>query len=166
MHNDAATFAGATLALSAQNCFAVYRGDIVGYSRECVYNPRVLVRSTVLSIICGAISRRRFGIEKSDIARCTDRSRRHGRSDHFYYAERKGWHFPENDAIYNGTPDDSEQEMENLERLRRSGATHFVLTRNTFWWLRSYPEFVGYLSTHATLIETTPEFSIYKLTVR
>ncbi len=27
----------------------------------------------------------------------------------FYYAERKGWHFPENDAIYNGTPDDSEQ---------------------------------------------------------
>ena len=84
----------------------------------------------------------------------------------FYYAERKGWHFPENDAIYNGTPDDSEQEMGNLERLRRSGATHFVLTRNTFWWLRSYPEFVGYLSTHATLIETTPEFSIYKLTVR
>ena len=26
----------------------------------------------------------------------------------FYYAERKGWHFPENDGIYNGTPDDSE----------------------------------------------------------
>jgi len=26
----------------------------------------------------------------------------------FYYAERKGWPFPENDGIYNGTPDDSE----------------------------------------------------------
>ena len=37
----------------------------------------------------------------------------------FYYAERKGWHFPENDAIYNGTPDDSEQAIENLERLHR-----------------------------------------------
>ena len=43
-----------------------------------------------------------------------------------YYAERKGWHFPESDGIYDGTPDDSEQAIENLERLRRSGATHFV----------------------------------------
>jgi Dolichyl-phosphate-mannose-protein mannosyltransferase len=81
----------------------------------------------------------------------------------FYYAERKGWHFPENDAIYNGTPDDNEQAIENLERLRRGGATHFVFTKNTFWWLQSYPEFVGYLSKHATLIEATPEFRIYKL---
>ena len=84
----------------------------------------------------------------------------------FYYAERKGWHFPENDAIYNGTPDDSEQAIENLERLRRHGATHFVFTRNTFWWSRSYPEFVGFLSKHSTLIEATREFSVYKLTVR
>ena len=84
----------------------------------------------------------------------------------FYYAERKGWHFPENDAIYNGTPDDSEQAIENLERLQRRGATHFVFTRNTFWWFQSYPEFVGHLSKHATLIETTPEFRIYALTVR
>ena len=83
----------------------------------------------------------------------------------FYYAERKGWHFPENDAIYNGTPDDSEQAIENLERLQRRGATHFVFTRNTFWWFQSFPELVGYLGKHATLIEATPEFSIYKLTV-
>ena len=82
----------------------------------------------------------------------------------FYYAERQGWHFLETDAIYNGNPDDSEQAIENLERLRRRGATHFVFTRNTFWWLQSYPEFLGYLSTHATLIETTSEFRIYKLT--
>jgi 4-amino-4-deoxy-L-arabinose transferase-like glycosyltransferase len=81
----------------------------------------------------------------------------------FYYAERKGWHFPENDAIYNGTPDDSEQAIENLERLRRHGATHFVFTKNTFWWLQSYPEFVDHLSKGATLIEATPEFRIYKM---
>jgi len=81
----------------------------------------------------------------------------------FYYAERKGWHFPENDAIYNGTPDDSDQAIENLERLRRNGATHFVFTRNTFWWLNSYSEFVAYLNTHATLIQATSEFQIYKL---
>ena len=82
----------------------------------------------------------------------------------FYYAERKGWHFLEQNAIYNGNPDDNEQAIENLERLRGRGATHFVFTRNTFWWLQSYPEFVGDLSKHATLIETTPEFRIYMLT--
>ena len=81
----------------------------------------------------------------------------------FYYAERKGWHFPENDAIYNGTPDDSEQAIENLERLRRRGATHFVFTRNTFWWPQSYPEFVAYLTNNAKVIESTPEFRIYEL---
>jgi 4-amino-4-deoxy-L-arabinose transferase-like glycosyltransferase len=81
----------------------------------------------------------------------------------FYYAERQGWHFLEKDAIYNGNPDDSEQAIENLERLRARGATHFVFTKNTFWWLQSYPEFVGHLSKHATLIETTPEFRIYRL---
>ena len=81
----------------------------------------------------------------------------------FYYAERKGWHFLENDAIYNGNPDDSQQAIEDLERLRRRGATHFVFTRNTFWWLQSYPEFAGHLAQSANLIEATPEFKIYKL---
>ena len=81
----------------------------------------------------------------------------------FYYSERKGWHFPESDGIYNGTPDDSDQAIKNLDRLRRSGATHFAFTKNTFWWIQSYPEFVGYLSKHATLIERTPEFRIYRL---
>ena len=81
----------------------------------------------------------------------------------FYYAERKGWHFLEQNAIYNGNPDDSEQAIENFERLRRRGATHFVFTRNTFWWMQSYPEFLAYLSKHATLTEATLEFRIYKL---
>lgn len=81
----------------------------------------------------------------------------------FYYGERKGWHFLETDAIYNGNPDDSEQAIENLERLRRRGATHFVFTKNTFWWLQSYPEFVAHLTNNAKVIETTPEFRIYEL---
>jgi 4-amino-4-deoxy-L-arabinose transferase-like glycosyltransferase len=84
----------------------------------------------------------------------------------FYYADRKGWHFLENNAIYNGNPDDSKQAIENVERLKRGGATHFVFTRNTFWWSQSYPEFVGDLSKQATLIEATPEFRVYKLTLR
>jgi len=84
----------------------------------------------------------------------------------FYYAHRKGWHFLEKDAIYNGNPDDSQQAINDLERLRRRGATHFVFTRNTFWWLQSYPEFAEYLVQNATPIEATPEFRIYKLPVR
>jgi 4-amino-4-deoxy-L-arabinose transferase-like glycosyltransferase len=84
----------------------------------------------------------------------------------FYYAELKGWHFLEQNAIYNGNPDDSEQAIENLQRLRRRGATHFVFTRNTFWWLQSYPEFAAHLTNIATLIEGTPEFRIYKLMPR
>jgi 4-amino-4-deoxy-L-arabinose transferase-like glycosyltransferase len=82
----------------------------------------------------------------------------------FYYAERSGWHFLEQNATYNGNPDDSEQAIENLERLRRRGATHFVFTRNTFWWSQSYPEFVAHLANNAKLIESTPEFRIYELT--
>ena len=81
----------------------------------------------------------------------------------FYYAERKGWHFLENDAVYNGNPDDSQQAIENLERLRRSGATHFVFTRNIFWWMRSYSDFTTYVTNNATLVEATPEFRVYKL---
>ena len=83
----------------------------------------------------------------------------------FYYAQRKGWHFLEKDAIYNGNPDDSQQAINDLERLRRRGATHFVFTRNTFWWLQSYPEFARYLAQNAMLVEATPEFKIYRLEI-
>jgi 4-amino-4-deoxy-L-arabinose transferase-like glycosyltransferase len=81
----------------------------------------------------------------------------------FYYAERKGWHFLEEDAIYYGNPDDSQQAIENLERLHRRGATHLVFTTNTLWWLQYYPEFTEYLTENATLIKAAPEFRIYKL---
>jgi len=81
----------------------------------------------------------------------------------FYYARRKGWHFLEKDGIYAGNPSDNEEAITNLEELRRRGATHVVLTTNTFWWLDYYPEFAQHLSDSAVLIETTPEFKIYKL---
>jgi len=81
----------------------------------------------------------------------------------FYYGKRKGWHFLEENAIYNGNPDDSEQAIENLDRLRHRGATHFVFTKNTFWWLQSYPKFVAHLTNNAKVIEATPEFRIYEL---
>src|SRR5205823_670141 len=35
-----------------------------------------------------------------------------------YYAERKGWHFMEEDGIYNGEPKDSAQAIVDLDELR------------------------------------------------
>ena len=82
----------------------------------------------------------------------------------FYYAQRKGWHFLEKDAIYAGTPSDSQQATADLERLRRRGATHLVLTINTFWWLDYYPEFAQHLAENAKLMQATAEYRIYRLT--
>jgi hypothetical protein len=81
----------------------------------------------------------------------------------FYYAERKGWHFLEKGGIYGGNPSDSQEAIAGLEQLRRQGATHFVFTTNTFWWLQSYPELTRHLTEVATLMEATPQFRIYKL---
>src|SRR4029077_17271426 len=80
----------------------------------------------------------------------------------FYYAHRKGWHFLEKDGIYAGNSSDSQEAIVNLDELRRHGATHVVLTANTFWWLDYYPEFAQHLSENATLMEATPEFKVYK----
>jgi 4-amino-4-deoxy-L-arabinose transferase-like glycosyltransferase len=82
----------------------------------------------------------------------------------FYYARRKGWHFLERDAIYAGTPTDSQQAIADLKRLRHRGATHLVFTANTFWWLESYPEFADDVAKVAMPGEATPEFKIYRLT--
>jgi 4-amino-4-deoxy-L-arabinose transferase-like glycosyltransferase len=81
----------------------------------------------------------------------------------FYYAKRRGWHFLEQRGIYGGNPKNSQQAISDLERLHREGATHLVFVTNTSWWLTSYPEFTQHLSETATLLKTTPEFKIYKL---
>jgi 4-amino-4-deoxy-L-arabinose transferase-like glycosyltransferase len=80
----------------------------------------------------------------------------------FYYAQRKGWHFLEEDGIYQGTPSDSQDAIVDLEKLRRRGATHVVFTTNTFWWLDYYPEFAQRLAQSATAMAASPEFKIYE----
>ena len=80
----------------------------------------------------------------------------------FYYAHRKGWHLP-GDGIYQGNPIDSAQIIANLEKLRDRGATHLVFYAGTDWWLKYYREFAEHLATSATLVEETPEFTIYRL---
>jgi hypothetical protein len=80
----------------------------------------------------------------------------------FYYAHRRGWHFL-GDGVYDGNPLDSAQIVANLEKLRKRGATHLVFYAGTQWWLDYYREFAEHLATTATLVEATPEFTIYKL---
>jgi 4-amino-4-deoxy-L-arabinose transferase-like glycosyltransferase len=81
----------------------------------------------------------------------------------FYYAKRKGWHFLETHAIYNGNPSDNQQAILDLEELRRRGATHLVFTTNTFWWLEYYPEFTEHLRQTTALMLANGEFRIYNL---
>lgn len=81
----------------------------------------------------------------------------------FYYAERTGWHFLEKDGIFEGDPISSEQAIDDLETLRRRGATHLVFTWATVWWLDYYKEFAQHLENSATLMQKTPEFTIYQL---
>jgi hypothetical protein len=83
----------------------------------------------------------------------------------FYYSQRKGWHFLEEDGIYQGTPSDSQDAIVDLEKLRRRGATHVVFTRNTLWWLDYYPEFAQHLAQSATVMAASKEFKIYKFDV-
>jgi 4-amino-4-deoxy-L-arabinose transferase-like glycosyltransferase len=80
----------------------------------------------------------------------------------FYYAHRKGWHFL-GDGVYDGNPLDSAQIIANLEKLRSRGATHLVFYAGTQWWLDYYKEFAEHLAQSATLVEQTPEFTIYRL---
>jgi hypothetical protein len=80
-----------------------------------------------------------------------------------YYAERKGWHFLEKDAIYNGHPVTSADAIADLEKLRREGATHVAFYPNTFWWLELYPEFAQHLAQTATLVDTPAQYKVYEL---
>ena len=79
----------------------------------------------------------------------------------FYYASQR-LAFPRG-RIYQGNPIDSAQIIENLEKLRGRGATHIVFYAGTQWWLDYYREFGERLTATATLVEATPEFTIFRL---
>jgi len=81
----------------------------------------------------------------------------------FYYAERKGWHFPEKEGIYNGEPREAAEANADLEQLRSRGASYLVFTKDTSWWLDYYDAFAQHLAENAMLMEATSEFRIYQL---
>ena len=79
----------------------------------------------------------------------------------FYYAERRGWHFAQDEGIYNGHPLSSGDAIADVEALRRKGATHFVVYTGSLWWLDYYKEFTAYLMATSKLTEQKPQFAIY-----
>ncbi|HEV2095065.1 MAG TPA: hypothetical protein VGQ82_01030, partial [Chthoniobacterales bacterium] len=81
----------------------------------------------------------------------------------FYYAERKGWHFTEDEGIYDGEPGDSAQALSDLDNLRRHGASYLVFTSGTRWWLDYYAEFAEHVARNAAVVRETDHFLIYHL---
>ncbi|MGI8482101.1 MAG: ArnT family glycosyltransferase [Chthoniobacterales bacterium] len=80
----------------------------------------------------------------------------------FYYARRKGWHFL-GDGVYWGNPLDDSQIIANLEKLRGRGARYLVFYAGTQWWVGYYTQFGEHLKQSSTLLEKTPDFTIYQL---
>ena len=87
----------------------------------------------------------------------------HGDPTILYYAERRGWHLPEKDGIYNGDPGSADQLINDVAELRKAGATHVVFVASTFWFLDQYRDFAQYLAETAIVRERTSEFTIYEL---
>jgi 4-amino-4-deoxy-L-arabinose transferase-like glycosyltransferase len=81
----------------------------------------------------------------------------------FYYAQRKGWHFLEKDAIYNGHPNTSADAIVDLEHLRQRGATHIAFYSSSGWWLDYYREFAEHLEATSTPVERTQAYQIFEL---
>ena len=87
----------------------------------------------------------------------------HGDPTMFYYAQRRGWHLPEKNGIYDGDPANGQQLIDDVAQLRKQGATHVVFVSTTLWFVDHYHEFARYLARTATLLQKTPQFTIYKL---
>ena len=80
-----------------------------------------------------------------------------------YYGERKGWHFLEKDAIYNGHPTTSADAINDLEHLRQEGADYIAFYSGTKWWLDYYSDFARHLVDTSTVVESTPAYVIFRL---
>lgn len=56
--------------------------------------------------------------------------------------------FLEREGDYAGAPEDDDEAVAELERMRREGAGVLVITWPAFWWLECYPEFQRHLRSH------------------
>jgi glycosyltransferase involved in cell wall biosynthesis len=71
--------------------------------------------------------------------------------------------FLEHDGEYWGAPTGDAQAIEELERLRQSGASHIAFTWLAFWWFDHYTDFFDYLRTHCRRVLTDSHLVVYEL---
>lgn len=76
---------------------------------------------------------------------------------------RKTVPFLEKDGMYWGKPANDETAINELERLRNSGAKFIVFVKTTLWWLEYYAIFHEYLRSHYCCIVEKDQVVIYKL---
>jgi ATP-binding cassette subfamily B protein len=75
------------------------------------------------------------------------------------------WHFPRlDDGTFAGSyPEDDQQAIAQLERLREEGAEYFVLPATSLWWLERYDGFRRHLERYPRSSEATETGVIYEL---
>lgn len=85
-----------------------------------------------------------------------------GDDDLLSFAERRGWHFPQDESGgYVGYhPRDSSAAIEALEALRARGAAFLAVPATVAWWLTHYAEFAEHLGRHYDKLAERPDTGI------
>lgn len=73
--------------------------------------------------------------------------------------------FVERDGTYFGLPADDQAAIDELERLRRRGVSHFVIAWPAFWCLEHYRRFHDYLELRYRCLARTKQIMVFDLTV-
>jgi hypothetical protein len=71
--------------------------------------------------------------------------------------------FPEHEGQYWGPPSDDEAAIQELERLRQTGARAIVFFLHTFWWLEYYAKFNEYLHQKFTCMLQNDHLIVFNL---
>jgi GT2 family glycosyltransferase len=80
-------------------------------------------------------------------------------------AGRSGWHFPRAaDGRYAGYhPENSEEAIAHLERLRQHGADYIAFPQTSLWWLEYYPALKQHLDLHYDIAQSGEACVIFDL---
>jgi hypothetical protein len=71
--------------------------------------------------------------------------------------------FVERDGKYWGAPADDKTAIEELERLRSTGAKYIAFIWSTFWWLDHYAQFGKYLREHGRCVVESSDAIVFEL---
>ena len=83
-----------------------------------------------------------------------------------HLSRRRGWHFPDRQAMPGGYPIDCETAVGHLEQLRRRGADYLVFPCSSLWWLDHYPGLLRHLEDSGDRVWQDERCVIYRLSGR